>query len=281
MLAALFAECDGVIELRTLPKAASAFYPADDIAAVTAYLRQQADQNCYWGVATRRDASSGSLANCLHLPALFVDLDDKHRPSAEVVALRAAFPFKPSIIVNSGGGEHWYWLLREPLNLQDPGDRTLAYDILRRLATYLSGDLPVAEPARILRVPSTSNWKYQPARIATARVLAADRRYNASELQDWLPAGEMTTAPASRVDLAKPVNRQRNVSLYRLGRSLKAKGLPPVVLTEAIAFINQRCCRPPLEAWEVAQITAHVLQQADRPPVANPSARTTFSVKVV
>ena len=55
-------------------------------------------------------------------------------------------------------------MLQEPLDLQDQADRTLAASLLRRLAHYLDADLQAAEPARVLRLPGTQNFKYDPPR---------------------------------------------------------------------------------------------------------------------
>jgi hypothetical protein len=282
VLRALFDGCDGLVELRALPgpPRATAFFETEDINGITAFLKEQqaANQNLFWGVATRRDRLSGALGNCLHLGALFVDLDDKVAPAADVLERRRAGPFLPHIVINSGGGAHWYFLLREPLDLQQPADLALAYDALRRLAYYFGGDVPVAEPARILRVPATLNYKYTPPRTVVVGAFNRHDRFNASELRDWLPTVPEASSARATVDLSKPIGVERNNNLYRLGRGLKGKGLAAPVLVETLTYINRRCCAPPLEEWEVDQIVTHVLQQPDRP---RPTADRTFAVKVV
>jgi hypothetical protein len=64
--------------------------------------------------------------------------------------------------VNSGGGLHPYWLLRTPLDLQR--DYRGAQSILRRVAKGVADivDAPVSEPARVLRIPGSLNFKYDP-----------------------------------------------------------------------------------------------------------------------
>ena len=117
----------------------------------------------YFGVALRtRQAATdkkGGAAYCQTLTALFVDADFKHLGEAETRKRLADFPIPPSIIVNSGGGLHPYWLLRQPLDLQR--DYRGAQSILRRLAKSVADvvDESVSEPARILRIPGSLNFK--------------------------------------------------------------------------------------------------------------------------
>ena len=156
MFAALFENCAGLVELRALPSERRAFFAPTETDAIAGFLAQHHGQDLYFGVATRRDRSSGKLENCRHLGALFVDIDFKTTSEPEARERLAQFPFPPSIRVASGGGLHAYWALREPLELPDEG---YARRLLRRLAAKLGGDLSAAEPARVLRVPGTFNRK--------------------------------------------------------------------------------------------------------------------------
>ena len=73
-LEALHANCEGRANLRFLPSRVSIFTnrtPGDAVHCA----RRHVTENIYVGVATRKDDSSGDLANCLHLPALFIDFD--------------------------------------------------------------------------------------------------------------------------------------------------------------------------------------------------------------
>ena len=84
---ALFAQCAGVIELRAFPSKARCFAGLGDGTRGGQFIRQRsAKEDVYLGVATRRDARSGTLANCQHLGALFVDVDFKTTPEAEIRA---------------------------------------------------------------------------------------------------------------------------------------------------------------------------------------------------
>ena len=61
-----------------------------------AFLDEHDAEDLYVGVATRRDGSSGTLANCAGLTALFADIDFKSTPEAEARRRLAAFPLPPA-----------------------------------------------------------------------------------------------------------------------------------------------------------------------------------------
>ncbi len=61
---------------------------------------------------------------------------------------------------------------------------------------------------------------------------------------------------------------ERNTTLYRLGRSLKAKGLSLGAITAALEAENTNRCAPPLEAAELLKLSEQVWTQADRPGFA-------------
>ncbi len=159
---ALFAGNQGLIEFRALPSKARVFCRIGDEVPIARFLAVHHAENVYFGVATRINATGGSLKNCGALPALFVDLDFKQSSEPEARARLQAYPLTPSFVVSSGGGLHAYWLLREPVDLQIGAAR--ARNLLRRLALHLDADLSAAEPARVLRVPDTYNFKYTPPR---------------------------------------------------------------------------------------------------------------------
>jgi hypothetical protein len=107
-LAVLFEGTRGVIELRALPSRARIFVDVDDGTEAESFLGAHVDEDVYVGIATRKDATAGTLANCSALPALFADVDFKVTPEAEARETLAAFPLPPTIIVHSGGGLHVY-----------------------------------------------------------------------------------------------------------------------------------------------------------------------------
>ena len=76
---------------------------------------ERARLGAFFGVASRTRSApldwKGDAAHCDALTALFVDGDFKHLGEAQTRAHLANYSTAPSIIVNSGGGLHPYWLL--------------------------------------------------------------------------------------------------------------------------------------------------------------------------
>lgn len=171
----LFAHCDGKIELRALPSKRRSFFPIDDYGGIADFCDKYSKENLYFGVATR-DGQGGRKDNIIHIPAVWCDVDFKETPKDELGKNLKCFPFKPSIIILSGGGSHLYWLLKEPVGKEDI---PVIEDVNRRIALSIGGDMGSVDAAHILRVPGTTNWKY-PAPVKLHRL---DKFYY--ELEDF------------------------------------------------------------------------------------------------
>lgn len=94
----------------------------------------------------------------------------------------------PSVVVDSGGGIHCYWLLREPWLIENDGAR-LAAEIVQRgwVQQVIGADDSVHDLVRILRVPGTLNFKYDPPRAVRFLSCDLDRQYSLSALTAHLP----------------------------------------------------------------------------------------------
>jgi hypothetical protein len=188
----LYTGQSGILELRTVPREPTPeqqrlawrlrdFVPVVDgkfaVGRIDRFIKETTARRmaAYFGVALRTPAAAkdrkGDAARCQTLTALFVDADFKHLGEDITRQRLADFAIPPSIIVNSGGGLHPYWLLRQPLDLQR--DYRGAQSILRRLAKGVADvvDVSVSEPARVLRVPGSLNFKYAPPRLVVVEHL--------------------------------------------------------------------------------------------------------------
>ncbi len=254
----------GFIEVRALPSKARAFLPFVAPERMNEFIFGHRSENLYFGVATRRTAANGTLANCGELAALFVDVDFKSTPEAEARQWLADFPLSPSIRIGSGGGLHVYWVLENPLCLYLEAER--ARVLLRRLAVRVSGDLRSAEPAHVLRVPGTLNWKYQPPRHVTVESFENDRRYSIADFERTLPAEPVRRLRGGRfVVPEKIIDGERNATLYRLARVLHSRQLSASVISVVLKTVNAQLCQPPLSGTEVDDIAARAVTQPDRP----------------
>lgn len=102
----------------------------------------------YLGVLPRLSESGGAAAVTTHSRVLWCDCDN------EMAVERAmSFEHRPHFAVQSSPGRaHFYWLIQSL-----PTD--LVAQANKRLAFHFGGDLRCTDPARILRVAGTQNWK--------------------------------------------------------------------------------------------------------------------------
>ncbi len=136
-----------------------------------------------------RKEKKGSAASAALVPALWVDVDcdgDSIQRDKELTKLREFDP-APSVIVDSGGGWHGYWLLDVPFLLETDEDKQRVAHILHGLFRVLDGDEAyVKSVASVMRLPDSINTK--PDREnAMVQVVDwhPDRRYVLSGF-DWL-----------------------------------------------------------------------------------------------
>lgn len=115
-----------------------------------------------------------------YVPGVYVDIDtsEKHQRNngkksdenlptiAESTTALESMPFKPSIIIDTGGGLHVYWLFHELVEIDSDKERTQIQAILKGWESLLRSHLKgkeldhVADLPRILRIPGTINHKY-------------------------------------------------------------------------------------------------------------------------
>ena len=258
----LFDGCEqGYVELRALPTKHRAWTTPGQWTPFGPFITDEVRerQNVYIGIATRRDTTNGKTANLAELPALFVDFD---RSAGSVREQLEAFRIRPTLIVESGLGQHCYWKLREPLDLQAPGALNLASALLRRLCGALGGDRQASSLANCLRVPNTWNFKYgtpRPVRL----IETTDTAVTLAELDEYLPA-EIVVRNTLIVDNGIHEG-YRNDTLYRLTRSLRARGCSTREIVRHVEAVNAEHCQPPLEADEVFTLIRYALVQPDRP----------------
>jgi archaellum biogenesis ATPase FlaH len=177
----LFQFCEGKIEIRPLP-GEPAFFNINGFGSIDSHCQRFDKSNLCFGVATR-NGQGGGKANIVNFPSVWADVDFKDTPREIAVQKLKDFPFKPSIIVKSGGGVHLYWLLKEPA---EKSDISAIEDVNHRIATALGGDHNSCDAARVLRVPGTKNRKYKPARPCEV-TQRNDFYYNLDDFLEILP----------------------------------------------------------------------------------------------
>lgn len=116
---------------------------------------------------------------------LYCEYDAKDFGGDKEQARKAAESMTPpaSVITDSGGGYHVYHLLDEPWILATDDDRQRAKRLQAAWVAYAGSDPQVKDLARVLRVPGTINYKYDPPRPVAFLVAALDRRYRIEDLE--------------------------------------------------------------------------------------------------
>ncbi len=168
----------------------------------------------------------GRVENIAALNCLYAEFDAKDFGGSldETLAHVRGLAVQPSVIVASGGGYHCYWLLAAPFVLDTPEKRARAVNVQARWQAFVRGDKAAKDIARVLRVPGTLNYKYEPARPVTFVEQDYRRTYTLDALQATLPAVAPRTArtpkpdaPACQADSLEP-----SVDLATIGKAVDA-----------------------------------------------------------
>jgi hypothetical protein len=165
-----------------------------------------AEHGCVWfGVAPRErklpNGKRGGAADCLTLPAMWVDIDiaspvhaadDLPTNIDEAMQLCDSFPLPPTAIINSGHGLQAWWMLDEPAQIDDDTLKLLTdwgatwAELGRRHGWHVDN---VFDAARVMRLPGTYNRKAEPVPVT---IINSDwtRTYGVDDL-----AANMIEAP--------------------------------------------------------------------------------------
>ncbi len=141
----------------------------------------------YFAPCLRRE-KKGSAASAALVPVLWVDVDcdgDLIQRDKALAKLHAFEP-APSVIVDSGGGWHGYWLMDTPFLLENDEDKQRVAHILHGLFRVLDGDEAyVKSVASVMRLPDSINTKPERGGMVQVVDWHPDRRYALSSF-DWL-----------------------------------------------------------------------------------------------
>ncbi|MBP7571598.1 MAG: hypothetical protein KBA95_16180 [Acidobacteria bacterium] len=160
--------------------------------------------NCYVGVnptnAPKGKHERALLGDVVALNCLYGDYDAKDYGGEMATALAriGEVPLPPSVIVNTGGGYQAYWLLAEPFLIADEASRRRAAEAQSRWVMAHGADPSVKDLARVLRVPGTRNYKYDPPPVVRFHTADFDRLYTLGELELAIPPDPEPEQPATR-----------------------------------------------------------------------------------
>jgi len=142
-------------------------------------------------VGERSKNATVSAVNCLYADFDAKDYGDKTATLNHVISL----PVMPSVLIDTGGGYHAYWLLKDTLILASEADRQSAANIQANWAAFVGGDPGAKDLARVLRIPGTRNLKYEnkPAVKFVGQWVSLDLKYDLNYLDELSQPKTKTT----------------------------------------------------------------------------------------
>lgn len=200
-LSSFFAGTQHDIELRTVPLVKQIF--TRDPKLLKEFISKNSQTNVYFGCCTR-EGKKGDKEHARELVAFWVDMDFKDfgaTPEEECDRFLQSFPLPPSILINSGGGFHVYWLLETPIDAHDKR----CEPILKGLCAALKGDSASAEIGRILRVPGTKNFKEEYGEPREVKIVYErwDTRYTIEAMEEYAKIPEPQEKQKDSVDIPR------------------------------------------------------------------------------
>lgn len=149
-----------------------------------------------------------TIADVASINCLFAEFDAKDFAGGKPAALAHVHGLgnAPSVIIDSGGGYHCYWLLADPFVIATDADRQRAKSLQYAWVDSVGSDGGAKDLARVLRVPGSKNYKpaYGPD-FPTVTIIEADfaRLYSIADLDMTTQAP--TPAAVKRDTTAKPI----------------------------------------------------------------------------
>ncbi len=235
----------------------------------------------YFGACTRvTGKASGSRADCAEMPGVWVDIDCEKQSFSKADAVSAALslPMRPSLLIDSGGGIHGYWLLNEAMPvLQGPlCDDESIIAVLRQLAGVLAGDPAVCDIARVMRLPGTSNFKYgEPRLCSLLEVSDFSIRYEFSDLVEMLDvqrpvlrsaATTLATIPDADNDpwlaVAKELAIWTPVDVQQRLRDMRYEGIGETAIHPTRCSVSSSLVAQGVEDDTIFEILLHATERA-------------------
>ncbi|MEJ7608076.1 MAG: hypothetical protein WKF37_17860 [Bryobacteraceae bacterium] len=228
-------------------------------------MRVRDEQDVYFGIGVQGEEpckGRGTQAGVIALPGLWGDIDvfgPNHAatnlpPTLEDAwSITRVIPFKPTLVVYSGGGLQPHWLLREPMEIQTDRDRRAAILLSKSFQSVLARSASAngwtvdntADLCRLLRVPGTYNRKQNEPILVQYEVIDGGQRTTCqSSRNSWSWRGTHT----SRLTFRVPRGRLRALYFCAFWRDAHgctiAKTTPPDCLSQS----GIACCR----SWDGA-----------------------------
>ena len=227
----------GVLALFCKPSNVSHFAHLDrpgwhsDAAFTAMQLRDHV--NVYTAVGlqgARPEKGRGKEVGVISLPGFWADIDvagPNHVALAlppkieDAMGIVQAFPFKPTVIVYTGGGLQPYWLFKECWELDSDKERKKAKALSKAFQKHLQHLAldrgwamdGTADLCRLLRLPGTYNRKQAEPVLVRYEVIGDGHRYNPSDFEDFL---KVEADPELKAHVQGPAPEQPTAEFLRV-----------------------------------------------------------------
>jgi len=156
-------------------------------------------EQIYFGVfpsKVKKDKSHRTTNNdILLVSALIGDFDSKDFGSKELVLLHIEnIDPQPSILISTGNGFHAYWLLENPIFLDDD-NREETRQLLIRWVEYVGADTHAAKLTQLLRPVGTYNTKNNEKKPVEIVWMGEEITFTLHELENLLPPAKNMIKP--------------------------------------------------------------------------------------
>jgi len=168
--------------------------------------RDNSGGNGIFVAVNQTDLQGRCKENITHVRAFWADLDRKLAKGAFTVddAKAALIHCPPSIIVETPGGFHLYWLLAEPVPCDEDG-RNEAERLLRRIQHALErfgADANVTRVNQVLRIPGYFHNKHEPTLVKFLEV--TPHRYTSEAIAAAFPDIEADRPKRNDIEAPRP-----------------------------------------------------------------------------
>jgi hypothetical protein len=189
--------------------------------------------NVYFAVGVqgaRPDKGRGKEVGVISIPGFWADIDvlgPNHAALAlpptieDAMRILQAVPFKPTVIVYTGGGIQAYWLFKEQWDLDSDKERKKAKLLSKAFQKHLQNAAltcgwimdGTADLCRLLRLPGTYNRKQAEPVLVRYEVIEDGRRYNPSDFEDFL---NVEADPELKAHVQGPAPEQPTAEFLRV-----------------------------------------------------------------
>jgi hypothetical protein len=205
---------------KTVPATPTLFFKVGEIPTIPPTWK-----DVYFGVlplASRKsNFQRGKITDVQSAGCLFAEFDAKDFPNNDKAACLAyvrSLTIPPTWIIDSGGGYHAYWILDNPVKLETEEQRTFHAKLQERWVNFVGGDPGAKDLARVLRLPGSLNYKYDPPRPVVV-VKPDGPLYTLRELESAISPEE---PPQDKETYQVPTGDRTDPGAYWLNKYLAA-----------------------------------------------------------